>query len=181
MSMRIGSTRTTTVAIGMVALAGLIGTACGDDASAAVRDGVLAVSLSDYTFGDLPDEVPVGTRVEIENNSTNELHEFVAVRLADGDTRPVDDLVQSLEDLFSAGPPAAVLLAAPGGETVAALGDGTLAEPGRYLVVCSIPTGVDPEAFLAAGEEGDGPPDVGAEGAPHFEHGMVAELTVTAG
>ena len=38
---------------------------------------------------------------------------------------------------------AAVLLADPGGEQIAAIGDGVLSEPGRYLLLCAIPTGVD--------------------------------------
>jgi hypothetical protein len=45
-------------------------------------------------------------------------------------------------------------------------------------VMCAIPTGVDPEEYLAAaaGAAG-GPPDV-AGGPPHFTHGMAAELIV---
>ena len=35
--------------------------ACGDDADANAADGVLDVTLSDYSFGDVPDEVAAGT------------------------------------------------------------------------------------------------------------------------
>ena len=71
-----------------------------------------------------------------------------------------------------------MLLAAPDGEQIAAVGDGTLAEPGRYLLLCSIPTGVDPGDYLrAAAESAGGPPDV-AGGPPHFVNGMFAELIV---
>ncbi len=164
------------VGFGITALLGV--SACGDDADAAIDDGVVTVTLRDFSFSDLPDEVPAGTRLQIRNEAERELHELVAVRLDDDDDRPVDVVVHDLEALFGAGPPAVVLLAAPGGEQLAAVGDGTLTEPGRYLVVCSIPTGVDPEAFLAAGENGDGPPEVGG-GPPHLEHGMFAELVVT--
>lgn len=153
--------------------------ACGDDADAAVRDGVVTVTLSDYAFDGLPREVAAGTRIAVRNASTHELHEFVAVRLADDDERPIDEVVLDGEQLFEAGPPAAVLLAPPGGDQIDALGDGTLAEPGRYVIICNIPAGVDPHEFLSAAGEGDGPPDVDAAGAPHSEYGMFAELLVT--
>ena len=72
----------------------------------------------------------------------------------------------------------AVLLTAPGGEQIAAVGDGTLAEPGRYLIMCAIPTGADAEEYLAAAATSDGPTQVEG-GAPHFAHGMFAALIVT--
>jgi hypothetical protein len=71
-----------------------------------------------------------------------------------------------------------VLLAAPGGEQIPAVGDGILADPGRYAIVCVIPTGADPDEYLAAAAESDaGPPDV-AGGPPHIANGMFAELVV---
>lgn len=143
---------------------------------------VLHVSLSDFSFGELPDEVPVGTRLAVENVAVSELHELVAVRLPDGDQRPVDDIVANgLPELFQAGPPAVVMLVPPGGEAIVPVGDPTLTEPGRYLLVCMIPTGVDIDAFMEAlAEGGEGPPDVPG-GPPHVAHGMFGELTVTAG
>ena len=54
-----------------------------------------------------------------------------------------------------------------------------MTETGRYLVVCSIPTGADPAAYLKASEATpDGPPN-GFNGAPHFTMGMYGEITVT--
>ena len=76
-----------------------------------------------------------------------------------------------LEAVFG-GPPATVLLAKPGGPQIDAVGDGTLTEPGRYLVACSIPVGADPDEIL----EAEGPPPAG--GIPHFHKGMYAEVTV---
>jgi hypothetical protein len=152
--------------------------ACGDDAGAAA-DGVLAVTMADFHYGDLPDEVPAGTRLTIENTSTTELHELVAFRLPEGDDRTVDEILTGdLGGLLGGTPPATVLLAAPGGEQIAAVGDGTLTEPGRYLLLCAIPTGADPEEYLAAAATSDGPPQVEG-GAPHFVHGMADELVVT--
>ena len=55
---------------------------------------------------------------------------------------------------------------------------GTLTEPGRYLVMCSIPTGVEPAEYLRAAAAANGQkPDVDG-GPPHFTSGMFAELTV---
>lgn len=151
--------------------------ACGPEAGA-VDDGVLTVTMTDFSYGDLPTEVPAGTRIDVVNESSTELHELVAIRLADGDDRSVDELLDDLDGILSAGPPAAVLLAAPGDDPVAAVGDGSLTAPGRYLVLCAIPTGADPAEYLAAAAEGDGPPQV-AGGAPHFVHGMADDLVVT--
>lgn len=162
------------IATGVVSLL----SACGDNAGAATDDGVIEVTMTDFTFGDLPDEVPVGTRLQVHNHADTELHEFVAFRLDDGDDRTVEEIVESgLETVLASGPPAAVLLAAPGGEQIAAVGDGALTEPGRYIVLCAIPTGVDPATYLEAAKTSEGPPQVGG-GAPHFVHGMVDELIV---
>lgn len=155
--------------------------ACADDAKADDRvvDGVLTVDLADFTFGDLPDRVPAGTRLAVENAAATELHELVAFRLPDDEQRTAEQIVHGgdLEQLLTSAPPAAVLLAAPGGEQIAAIGDGTLAEPGRYLILCAIPTGADPAEYLAAAAGSDGPPQV-AGGPPHFVHGMFDEIVV---
>ncbi len=145
-----------------------------------IEDGVLEVHLVDYAFEQLPASVPAGTRLTVVNDSQEELHELVAFRIPDDEARPVDELVtlpeEEVEAIFGTGPPATVLLAPPGGEQVDAVGDGTLTEPGRYAIVCFIPTGADPDAYLNA-PPGDGPPDVPG-GPPHVTHGMHAELTV---
>jgi len=161
--------------LGLILAGGVALTACGDDGETI---GVLAVDMSDFTYGDLPSEVGAGTRIEVSNSSTTELHEFVAYRLADGDDRGADAIVADAPSLVAGGPPVAVLLAPPGGEQIAAVGDGTLAEPGRYLILCAIPTGADVDDYLAAASTSDGPPQVDG-GPPHFMNGMFAEITVT--
>jgi plastocyanin len=147
----------------------------GDDAV----PGTLEVEAVDYAFQGLPETVPAGTRLTFTNSSTAELHELVAMRIPDEETRSLEELLTLPESELGAifgGPPATVLLAPPAGEQISAVGDGTLAEPGRYALVCFIPTGADPAAYLA--EAGpDGPPDV-AGGPPHIVHGMHAELVV---
>ena len=152
----------------------------GDDSSSDAVD-VVEVRAADFGYGGLPAEVAAGTELRLVNDSASELHELVAIRLADDDTRPVAEIVRDdLEALLTSGPPAMVLLAAPdGAEQIVAVGDGTLAEAGRYAIVCMIPTGADPAEYLAAAAESqDGPPQVEG-GPPHIAHGMFAEITVT--
>ncbi|HWI03995.1 MAG TPA: hypothetical protein VNT52_09245, partial [Acidimicrobiales bacterium] len=95
--------------------------------------------------------------------------------------RPVADLVKlseaEQEAIFGSSEPAMVLLAPPGGgEMIKAVGDGTLREKGRYAVVCFIPTGADPQAYLNA-PPSNGPPNVPG-GPPHAVQGMYGEITV---
>jgi hypothetical protein len=140
---------------------------------------IVRVGLVDYAFGGLPASVPVGTELQVTNGSTAELHELVAFRLPETEQRPVAELValppEEIEPLL--GVPTMVLIAPPGEEGFAVLGDGTLAEPGRYVIVCAIPVGADPQEFLDAAATSDGPPQV-AGGPPHFTQGMFAELMV---
>ena len=170
---------------GLLALTPLALAACGGDADAIDHSpgGVVTVDLADFTFGDLPDEVPAGTRLAVTSGSSTELHELVAIRLADGDTRPAGEIIEAgLAEVLAAGSPTAILLAAPGAEQIPAVGDGTLTEPGRYLILCAIPTGADPAEYLAAAQANPdgGPPHVEG-GAPHFAHGMFDDLVVTPG
>ena len=121
-------------------------------------DGTITVTAVDFNYEGLPDTVPAGTKFKLVNDAEEELHEFVAFKLPDDETRSADELIAlpqaELEGLFSGGPPATVLLAKPGGPQIDAVGDGTLSEPGRYLVACSIPVGADPDELL----ESEGPP-----------------------
>ena len=178
------ATEDTTVADTAVADTAVADTAVDDTmvGDTAAEGAVIEIEAVDYAFENLPASVPAGTRLVLTNGSQAEMHELVAIRLPDDETRPVEELVQLPEAEISAiigsAPPAAVLLAAPGGEQIAAVGDGTLTEPGRYIVICAIPSGADPEAYLeAAAASAEGPPEVEG-GPPHFVHGMFAELTV---
>jgi len=178
------------VGLSLVAVTGL--GACGDDdtddasadpvVSTTVADGpaTVAIRLVDFGFEDVPDSVPAGTKLEIVNQSGAELHELVAFRVPDDEQRPLSELLAlpQPEVMALLGEPATVLLQAPGGETIPAVGDGTLAEPGRYVLLCAIPTGVDPETYLEAAAASQGGPPQVSGGPPHLAHGMVAELTV---
>lgn len=170
--------------------------ACGDDdepssaeatttttAAAADTEGdTIDVTAVDYGYQGLPDDVPAGSTLSLRNDSDAEVHELVAMRLADDETRTADELLAlpqaELEALFG-GPPALVLVAPPGEDAFVALGDGSLVEPGRYLAVCFIPTGADPIAFLDALEANPGVPPQVDGGPPHFTGGMFQELTVS--
>jgi uncharacterized cupredoxin-like copper-binding protein len=146
----------------------------GDDAPA------VSIGLVDYAFEDVPATVPAGTPLSITNTSMNEVHELVAVRLPENETRSAAELVAlppaELGGLIG-GEPAAVIIAPPGEAGFPVVGDGTLTEPGRYLLLCSIPLGADPAEYLAAAQTSAGPPQVDG-GPPHFTAGMFAELTV---
>jgi plastocyanin len=150
--------------------------------SSADAGETVEVTGIDYAYEDVPATVAAGTTLTLTNASEAELHELVAMRLPDDEDRPVDELIQLPEEELGAlfgGPPAMVLLAPPGeAPQIAAVGTGTLTEPGRYLLFCAIPIGADPAEYLAAAESsGGGPPEVEG-GPPHFTEGMYAETTV---
>ena len=70
---------------------------------------------------------PAGTALTLTNHSTAELHEIVAFRLPDDETRSVAELMAlpdtgALEAAIAVGPPALVMLAPPGQQGFAALG-----------------------------------------------------------
>ena len=191
---RHGSARSAATFALALLLAGTAG--CGDDSGQDDAAGppdsstttpadpvvtMIEITAFDYRFDDLPAELQAGTELALRNQSAGELHELVAMRLADGEERTADELValpeEELGELF-AGPPALVLVAPPGEDGFVALGDGTLAEPGRYLLMCFIPIGADPAAYLDALEAHPGQPPVVPGGPPHFTAGMYGEVTV---
>ncbi len=107
---------------------------------------------------------------------------MTVMRLADDEKRPVAQLVNLPEaeaGKVFAGQPAMVLIAPPnGGEMIKAVGDGKLTEKGRYAVICNIPIGADPAAFLAAMQSSQGGPPNVPGGPPHLTQGMFGEITV---
>ncbi|MDE0805498.1 MAG: hypothetical protein OSA99_19530 [Acidimicrobiales bacterium] len=189
--------RTIRRTLAVLALVGVV-TACGDDDDTAaptsettaaddtVDDAVddsstLEVTAVDYGYEGLPASVEAGTRLSVRNSSPNEIHELVAFRIPDDEARSIDELVALPPDelLGLVGPePTMVLLAPPGGDQIAAVGDGTVSEPGRYGIICVIPTGADPVEYLEASAASEGgPPEVDG-GPPHITQGMFAEFVV---
>ena len=146
------------------------------------ESGEIEVVAVDYAYEGLPESAGAGVKLTLTNESDVELHEIVAFRLPDDEQRPAEELMQLPEEQLGAlfgGPPGMVLVAPPSGAPqIAAVGDGTLAEPGRYLLFCGIPTGADPQEYMAAAQASGGAPPEVEGGPPHFLEGMFAELTV---
>lgn len=140
----------------------------------------VVVTAVDYGYEGLPATVAVGSTIVLENSSGGEVHEFVAIRLPDDETRSVEELVQLPPEEFAAFFPLVetVVIAPPGETGFAVEGTGTLTEPGRYAIICAIPTGADPAEYLAAAAEAEGGPPEVAGGPPHLAVGMWAEVVV---
>jgi hypothetical protein len=194
--------RTWRAVAALTALAALAG-ACGDDDDDAVdaadeatsttaasgdggADGSVEVRAVDYRFEGLPAQVPAGATFSLTNASAAEVHEMVAVRVPDGETRSAQELFALGEEELSAAlggglEPAFVVVALPGEDghvAVPAGGQPALTEAGRYVIGCFIPIGADPAVYREAIESGaEGPPPV--EGPPHVTQGMFAEVTVS--
>jgi hypothetical protein len=155
-----------------------------DHGSAPMDHPMVAIDAIDYRFDNMPTDVEAGTKFSFKNTSTKEFHEMVAIRIPDTEKRSVQELTTLTEAetdaIFGDTMPAFVFVAGPGEDGIPVLGDGTITEPGRYAVICSIPVGADPAKVAEAMQtESSGPPDLG-DGAPHFTNGMFAELNVTA-
>lgn len=134
----------------------------------------------DYGYSGLPQSMDTETTLTLNNTNETEVHELVAILLPEDEDRSVVELVEDPEALAPYFPSVETVVIAPpgeGGSTVE--GTGVLSQPGRYAIICAIPTGADPVEYLEAAAEAEGgPPDV-ASGPPHFVHGMHAEITVT--
>jgi plastocyanin len=168
----------------------LVLTSCGDGGDAATTSTAAATSTTDssaqlevtaidFAFTGLPERVAAGTTLTLVNDSSVELHELVAIRLPDDESRSVEELIANPEALAAYFPSVTtVLIAPPDAAGIAVEGTGQLTEPGRYAIICAIPTGADPAEYMEAAAEAEGgPPDV-AGGAPHFVAGMYADLVV---
>ena len=148
----------------------------------------LDVGGVEYAYTNLPTSVPVGTSLTFTNNGA-EVHEMVLVRIADGVTESLEELLamdaegrdpmeEGLVEMVGDMP----LFAAPG---TTAEGTRTLESEGRYVVLCFIPQGLtDMSALEQLGPDTnpeDLPPEVQAIMAnpPHFALGMIQEFTVT--
>ncbi len=141
---------------------------------------VVEIQAIDYAYAGLPSEVEAGTEIRLVNESESELHEFVAIRLPDDETRSVQELVQlPPEELAGLFPFVSTVIIAPPTEAGFPVeGTGVLTEPGRYAIICAIPTGADPAEYLAAAAESEGGPPEVAGGPPHFVQGMIGEVIV---
>lgn len=115
------------------------------------------VTASEYAFDGIPASVPAGTVAFSFTNDGAEPHELIMFKRADGEERPIEELLGLPEDqMMSALSFAGAVQAEPGATTASI----PTLEPGKYIGVCFLPTG-------------------GAEGSPpHFMEGMTAEFEV---
>jgi hypothetical protein len=127
-----------------------------------------------------PDTVAAGTTLTFRNDSAVEYHEVAVLRIADDESRSIQELLElpeeeSMRSLEFVG----VASALPETEGDVLQGTLTLTGPGRYALLCFIPQGADPDAAHAAFHAlDDGPPPDLGDGVPHAFLGMVHELTV---
>ncbi|MGQ0680382.1 MAG: hypothetical protein ACT4OM_12135 [Actinomycetota bacterium] len=136
--------------LALVAASALLLGACATDEDterevvekdATAEDSALEIAGTDFAFSGIPATIAAGTLLKFRNDSDKEVHEVVALKISDSETRPLADLLKLSEeelDSLLGGPPAAVLVAAPGEAGMAVVGDGTLTDPGRYGFVCMI-------------------------------------------
>jgi plastocyanin len=146
----------------------------------------------EYAFVGLPTSLPAGTEVTFSNEG-EEIHEIFIGRIADDTTESLPELLEMGEEALASGKVESV------GEGPLVTGPGTVAEgsllleqEGRYVALCFIPQGFNPEALAAAGVDLEqlGPdldPATLSEEAqaimnapPHLAAGMLQEFTVTA-
>ena len=125
----------------------------------------------DYVYEGIPDVVRAGDTIAFVNASLEEAHELVVFPIAADETRPVEEL---WDELDPTGEPVLVSVAGPSQDGQLYVGDGTITDPGRYLAICFLPVGGDPELIF----EQEGP--VESDAPPHASVGMVAEIVVEA-
>lgn len=151
-------------------------------ATSAATERNVTVTGVDYGFQDLPATLAAGSRLSFKNASDKELHEMVAIRLPDSETRPVSELITLPEEELgeiNETEPAFVFVAMPNEDGEAVVGDGELTEPGRYAILCFIPVGANPDVLMEAmRSQNEGPPPEALQGEPHAARGMVGEIRV---
>lgn len=131
----------------------------------------MSMTAKDYQYDGVAKSVKAGPTVLRLQNKGTELHEAVVVRINDGVTDSLDDLLKDEEAAQAKVTMVGAAFVEPG-----TTGGSTLAldKPGRYAIVCFIPVGTTPDAMKKAMESGTEP-----DGPPHFSQGMKAEFTVS--
>lgn len=151
-------------------------------ATAATEGGdSLEITGVDYAFEGVPETVEAGTQLTFTNASDVEFHELIMFRIPEGEDRPLAELLAlpDEEAQEAVGAPVGVSVAMPGEDGQVVEGELIAEEPGRYVLLCFIPVGADPEAFAEAMQNPSAgePPQVEG-GPPHVTEGMYAEFTV---
>jgi hypothetical protein len=129
--------------------------------------GSIDVTATNYKFDGIPESVPAGTTILNFDNGGTEFHEMVLMQVAEGEERPLAELMALPEDqVDSLITEKGFVLAPPGAQTYVT----AELDPGRYVAICFVPVGATPEALQSGAplNEEDG----------HFMHGMVTEFEV---
>lgn len=182
-----GDVMTSTLRASTLLLAGALAvTACETsqdaeaDPSEAAADGVVEIEAHDYAFTGVPETLEAGTELQLTNGSSEEVHELVLTRLPGDEERSIEEIIEQprpeVEGIVMGGL-AGVSVAPPGATGNIVEGELMVDEPGRYALLCFIPTGADPGEYMAAAQESQGPPQVDG-GPPHIFQGMHAEILV---
>ncbi len=139
----------------------------------------ITVTGVDFGFDGLPEQIKVGTEMTFTNASDVEVHELVLIRVNDDEDRPLGEILSlSPEEQQSVGTTVGVNVAFPDADGSTVMGDLRFSKPGRYILLCAIPEGADPDEYASAAAESQGGPVQVDGGPPHFVLGMVAEVTV---
>ena len=122
-------------------------------------DGAIQVKAVDYAFQSVPERLGAGRhRFSFENQSDDEQHEMVILRVNDGVGEPLRRVLELPEAEAMKKVTQVGVTEAPPGEKAKADVSGELRK-GRYAMVCFIPVR-------------------GREGPPHFRRGMIQEFAV---
>ena len=153
------------------------------------KPATIEVVAGDYFYEGVPETVPVDTRLSLFNSSAREFHEMVVFKLDPAEQRTIEELskLASIELVGTSGFGApgvgklvSVVFAMPESPQYTYLHDvPVLAEEGRYIIFCNIPTGMDP--IEARNRTSQGPiKDADADGMPrHYEVGMMTEVVAS--
>ena len=130
-------------------------------------EGATAIEViaKDYAFEGAEALDAGGTFAITLTNEGTELHEMAIVKLAEGEDRPLEELLAGDEEPETTD--VAFGFACPGTSTVL---NADVTAPGRYVALCFIPVGTTPETDPSAFEQG---------GPPHAANGMVHEFTIS--
>jgi hypothetical protein len=138
----------------------------GESAAPADDATEVAVTAREYEFEGGDELMEQGTYALTLTNDGEELHEAAIVRLAEGETRSLEELIGADEEPELT--EVAMAFACPG--TSAEPISVEIDEPGRYVMACFIPVGTLPTTDFATLAE-DAP--------PHAAQGMIKEWTVS--